>query len=141
MPIYYLSLSFIACISNELNSHIIGIKHYTELHLLYSIKSNPDKKTSMRATAKISRARAGEHSFKFCGQLKILMGHSSPLTFSVVVVDLPTDCILSSLFPAETDVLAPVFPQSRDVVVVNFVAALISFLLCNCGDRMMIERF
>ena len=38
--------------------------------------------------------------------------------FSVVVVDLPTDCILSILFPAETDVLVPVFSQSIDVVVV-----------------------
>ena len=38
--------------------------------------------------------------------------------FSVVVVDdLPTDCILSFLFPAETDVLVPVFSQSTDVVV------------------------
>ena len=43
-------------------------------------------------------------------------------TFSVVVVDLPTDCILSFLFPAETDV--PVFCQSTDVVVVNFVVIL-----------------
>ena len=45
-------------------------------------------------------------------------------TFSVVVVDLPTDCILSFLFPAETDVLVPVFSQSTDVVVVNFVVVL-----------------
>ena len=45
-------------------------------------------------------------------------------TFSVVVVDLPTDCILSFLFPAETDVLVPVFSQSADVVVVNFVVVL-----------------
>ena len=58
-------------------------------------------------------------------------------TFSVVVVNLPTDCILSSLFPAETDVVVPVFSQSRDVVLVNFVAVLISSLLCNCGDRIM----
>ena len=44
-------------------------------------------------------------------------------TFSVVVVvDLPTDCILCFLFPAETDV--PVFSQSTDVVVVNFVVVL-----------------
>ena len=46
------------------------------------------------------------------------------LTFSVVVVDLATDCILSFLFPAKTDVLVPVFPQSTDVVVVNFVVVL-----------------
>ena len=46
------------------------------------------------------------------------------LTFSVVVVDLPTDCILSFLFLAETDVLVPVFSQSTDVVVVNFVVVL-----------------
>ena len=38
--------------------------------------------------------------------------------FSVVVVDLPTDYILIVLFPAETDVLVPVFSQSTDVVVV-----------------------
>ena len=45
-------------------------------------------------------------------------------TFSVVVVDLPTDCILSFLFSAETDVLVPVFSQSTDVDVVNFVVVL-----------------
>ena len=46
-------------------------------------------------------------------------------TFSVVVVvDLPTDCIFSFLFPAETDALVPVFSQSTDVVVVNFVVVL-----------------
>ena len=45
-------------------------------------------------------------------------------TFSVVVVDLRTDCILSFLFAAETDVLVPVFSQSTDVVVVNFVVVL-----------------
>ena len=40
-------------------------------------------------------------------------------TLSVVVV-----CILSFLFPAETDVLVPVFSQSTDVVVVNSVVVL-----------------
>ena len=45
-------------------------------------------------------------------------------TFSVVVVDLPTDCILSFLFPAETDVLFPLFSRSTDVVVVKFVEVL-----------------
>ena len=49
---------------------------------------------------------------------------TSVFTFSVVVVDLPTDCILSFLFPAETDVLVPVLSQSTDVVVVNFVVVL-----------------
>ena len=49
---------------------------------------------------------------------------TSVFRFSVVVVDLPTDCILSFLFPAETDVLVPVFSQSTDVVVVNFVVVL-----------------
>ena len=44
--------------------------------------------------------------------------------FSVVVVDLPTDRILTFLFPAETDVLVPVFSQSTDVVVLNFVVVL-----------------
>ena len=45
-------------------------------------------------------------------------------TFSVVVVDLSIDCILSFLFPAETDVLVPGLSQSTDVVVVNFVVVL-----------------
>ena len=45
---------------------------------------------------------------------------TSVFTFSVVVVDLPTDCILTFLFPAETDVLVPVFSQSTDVVVLKF---------------------
>ena len=39
-------------------------------------------------------------------------------TSSVVVVDLPTHRILSFLFPAEADVLVPVFSQSTDVLVV-----------------------
>ena len=51
-------------------------------------------------------------------------GFTFVFTFSVVVVDLPTDCILSFLFPTETDVLVPVFSQSTDVVVVNFVVVL-----------------
>ena len=33
----------------------------------------------LASNAKIWRARASEHSFKFCEQLKILMDHSSPL--------------------------------------------------------------
>ena len=41
-----------------------------------------------------------------------------------VVVDLPTDCILSSPFPAETDVLVAVLSHLTDVVVVNFVVVL-----------------
>ena len=49
---------------------------------------------------------------------------TSVFTFSVVVVDLPTDCILAFLSPAETDVLVPVFSQSTDVAVVNFVVVL-----------------
>ena len=49
---------------------------------------------------------------------------TSVFTFSVVVVDLPTDCILTFLFPAETDVLVPVFSQSTDVVAVNFIVVL-----------------
>ena len=48
---------------------------------------------------------------------------TSVFTFSVVVVDLPTDCILSFLFPTETDVLVPVFPVNN-IVVVNFVVVL-----------------
>ena len=49
---------------------------------------------------------------------------TSVFTFSVVVVDLPIDRMLTFLFPAETDVLVPVFSQSTDVVVVNFVVVL-----------------
>ena len=49
---------------------------------------------------------------------------TSVFTFSVVVVDLPTDRILTFLFPAETDVFVPVFSQSTDVVVVNSVVVL-----------------
>ena len=45
-------------------------------------------------------------------------------TFSVAVVHLPTDRILTYLFRAETDVLVPVFSQSTDVVVVSFVVVL-----------------
>ena len=48
----------------------------------------------------------------------------SVFTFNVVVVDQPNDCILTFLFPAETDVLVPVFSQSTDVIVVNFVVVL-----------------
>ena len=48
--------------------------------------------------------------------------------FNVVVVDLPTYMyyILSFLFPAETEVLVPVFSRSTDVVVVNFVVVLMT---------------
>ena len=53
--------------------------------------------------------------------------------FSVVVVDLPTDCIVSFLFPAETDVLDPVFSQSTDVVVENFVVVL-KFLIIPSAE-------
>ena len=49
---------------------------------------------------------------------------TTTFTFSVVVVDLPTDCILGFVFPAETNVLVPVFSQSTDVVVVNFLVVL-----------------
>ena len=49
---------------------------------------------------------------------------TSVFTFSVVIVDLPTECILTFLFPAETDVLVAVFSQSTDVDVVNFVVVL-----------------
>ena len=45
-------------------------------------------------------------------------------TFTVVVVDLSTDCIFSFLFAPDTDVLVPVFSQSTDVVVVNFIVVL-----------------
>ena len=55
---------------------------------------------------------------------------TSVFTFSVVVVDLPTDRILTFLFPAETDVLVPVFSQSTEVVVVNFVVVLKFPIIC-----------
>ena len=56
--------------------------------------------------------------------------NSFVFTFSAVVV-LPTDCILSFLFPAETRVLVPVLSRSRDVVVVNFVVVL-KFPIIEC---------
>ena len=61
--------------------------------------------------------------------------------FSVVVVDLPTDYILIVLFPAETDVLVPVFSQSTDVVVVvlKFPNVNIPQLLIALSD-ICIER-
>ena len=46
-------------------------------------------------------------------------------TFSVVVVDLPTDCILSFLFPAETEVLVPVFSQSTDLHILWYTIGII----------------
>ena len=49
--------------------------------------------------------------------------NSFVFTFSAVVV-LPSDCILSFLFPTETDVLVPVLSRSTEVVVVNFVLVL-----------------
>ena len=55
-------------------------------------------------------------------------------TVSVVVVDLPTDCILSFLFPAETDVLVPFFSQSTDVVVV------LKFPILPCKNRPLLPE-
>ena len=55
-------------------------------------------------------------------------------TFSVVVVDLPVDCILSFLFAAETDVVVPVLSQSTDVVVVNFV--VVELNLCPRSSKL-----
>ena len=63
------------------------------------------------------------HCFKRRHCEKTLSRTNSLFTFSAVVV-LPSDCILSSLFPAETDVLVPVLSRSTDVVVVNFVVVL-----------------
>ena len=63
------------------------------------------------------------HCFKSRHCEKTLSRTNSLFTFSAVVV-LPSDCILSSLFPAETDVLVPVLSRSTDVVVVNFVVVL-----------------
>ena len=65
-------------------------------------------------------------------------------TFSVIVVDQPTDCILSFLFPAETDVLDPVFSQSTDVVIVNFVVVLkfpiiITIKTCQINSRLFMQ--
>ena len=57
------------------------------------------------------------------------------VTFTVVVVDLQTDCILSFHFPAETDVLAPVFSQSTDVVVGTSSWFLSSLMLRANNDH------
>ena len=68
------------------------------------------------------------HRFKRCYCEKTLLRTKIRvlhLCFHVsVVVDLPTDCIISFLFLSETDVLVPVFSQPTDVVVVNFVVVL-----------------
>ena len=81
-----------------------------------STKNSP---SSMKLDVRLKKKRScinfvanEHHSFTFV------------FTFSVVVVDLPTDCILSFLFPAETDVLVPLFSRSTDVVVVNLVEVL-----------------
>ena len=58
-------------------------------------------------------------------------------TFSAVIVDLPTDCILSFLFHAETDVLVPVFSQSTDVVVVKFGTVS---RYCACTKLWFLDR-
>ena len=63
------------------------------------------------------------HCFKRRHCEKALSRTNSLFTFSAVVV-LPSDCILSFLFPAETDVLVPVLSRSTDVVVVNLVVVL-----------------
>ena len=57
---------------------------------------------------------------KLCRERRVLQ---FVCTFRAVVV-LPSDCILSFLFPAETDVLVPVLSRSTDVVVVSFVVVL-----------------
>ena len=48
----------------------------------------------------------------------------------------PTDCILSFLFLAETDVLVPVFSQSTDVIVVIFLVVL-KFPIIECVFAIM----
>ena len=53
------------------------------------------------------------HCFKRRHCEKPLSRTNSLFTFSAVVV-LPSDCILSSLFPAETDVLVPRVRFSKD---------------------------
>ena len=91
---------------------------------------NPDynKFSSLSSTTVVAIFFCGNilHCFKrhHCETLwrsNITVLHFFFFTFSVVVVDLPTDCILSFLFPAEIYVLVPVFSRSTDVVVVNFV--------------------
>ena len=62
---------------------------------------------------------------------------TSVFTFSVVVVDLPTDRILTFLFPAETDVLVPVFSQSTDVVVVTPSSWFLSSLIAPFGGSLV----
>ena len=79
----------------------------------------------------------------FTGTIKLnLLLNSFVFTFSAVVVP-PSDCILSFLFPAETDVLVLVLFRSTDVVVVNFVLVLkfpIIKPLPEIRDKMALAR-
>ena len=67
----------------NLTASLIEIQHHAEKHIflyqktlhntIYGISSNPvnfNENPSMRAVAKILRARANEHSFHFCEQIK-----------------------------------------------------------------------
>ena len=91
------------------------VRQHKKLFIVNEIRRTTEKKKKKRSCIVLKDAIpknfvANEHhSFTFV------------FTFSVVVVALPTDCISSFLFAAETDVLVPVFSQSTDVVVVNFV--------------------
>ena len=64
----------------------------------------------------------------------------SCFTFNVVVVvELQGDCILSFPFPAETNVLVPVFSQSTDVVVVNIVVFKFPILRFHSREKAEIK--
>ena len=72
---YYLSLSFIACISTELDRHIYRnqapyrITFSLTQRRIYKILSNTGKKARLPATADILGAQANKHLFKFCEQI------------------------------------------------------------------------
>ena len=84
--------------------------------------SSSSKKLEVRLKNKILHCFKRRHCEKLCCErtsqfyicVYIQLRRRRPLT----------DCILSFLFSAETDVLVPIFSQSTDVVVVNFVVVL-----------------
>ena len=72
-------LSLFHGVTNGLFEHSLACRA-----LLFFLRAGAEIKNllcELASNAKIWRARASEHPFKFCELLKILMDHSSPLHF------------------------------------------------------------